>query len=75
MTQKEYYYNPSLNYAQGWSVIYFLAYASKSYNKYYNNLIQHLKNGKDREEALNLSFENVDFEKFERAWKAYILAM
>lgn len=75
MNQQEFYFNPSLNYAQGWSVIYFLAYASRSYNKYYNNLIQHLKNGMDREEALDLTFENVDFEKFERAWKAYILSM
>ena len=75
LTQEEFYVNPTLNYAQAWSVMYFLTYASKSYNKYFNNLIQYLKNGMDREEALDLTFENVDFEKFERAWKTYILSM
>lgn len=75
MTQEEFYMNPSLCYAQGWSVMYFLAYASKSYNKYYNNLIQYLKNGIDREEALDLTFEKIDFEKFERAWKTYIMSL
>jgi len=73
MTQAEYYSNPNLHYPQGWSVIYFLAYASKSYNKYFQDLVQHLKNGKDREEALDATFGNVDFEKMERVWKAFIL--
>ena len=73
MSQEEYYSNPSLHYAQGWSVIYFLAYASKSYNKYFQYLIQHLKNGMDREPALDETFGNVDFEKMERVWKKFIL--
>lgn len=75
MSQEEYYSNPGLHYAQGWSLIYFLAYASKSYNKYFQELIQYLKNGYDREPALDATFGKVDFDKMERIWKKYILDM
>lgn len=71
-SQKEYYANASLNYSQGWALIHFLAYGSKNYRKYYLHLMTHLRNGVEKEEAIEKTFKGVDYKKMDMAFHRYI---
>lgn len=64
--------NAQMHYPQSWALVHFLAFGNKSYRKYYLNLLKYLKNGHTRIEALEKSFVNVNYEKLEKAYKAYI---
>ncbi len=72
MSQQEFYSNWKAHYPQGWAVVHFLAFGSKSYNKYFKDLMTHLKNGVPQKEAMDQVFSNVDFDKFDASWTAYI---
>jgi hypothetical protein len=52
--------------------VHFLVIGSKSYHKYYQLMLKHLKNGLKPEEAMNATFATADMEKMELVWKAYI---
>lgn len=75
MSQKEMYQNTEVHYPMSWGLIHFFAYGSRSYKKYFQDVIAELKNGADRQEALEKVFAKVDWEKFEKAWKSYILKL
>jgi hypothetical protein len=71
-SQKEYYSNVDVNYPQGWSIVHFFAFGSSKYRKYFMQVIINLKNGMDREEAIDDVFGKINWEKFDLAWKSYI---
>lgn len=74
MSQSEFYIQKriSYNYSQAWSLLHFFAFGSKQYNVYYTNLMTHLRNGMDPKEAMDATFKNVDFQKLQAAWIAYV---
>ena len=74
MTQKE-LYNPSkinMHYAQCWGIIHFLAFGSSKNKKFYQDIIQELKDGADRIEAIDKVFAKVDWGRFEKNYAIYI---
>ncbi|NRA95579.1 MAG: hypothetical protein HRU14_05155 [Planctomycetes bacterium] len=75
-TQREYYTNPKLCYAQGWSMIYFLNTAlpkSHRWQKILPTYLKTLQTTKDREKAVDAAFKDVDLDAFEAAWRAYTI--
>lgn len=77
MTQKE-LYDPSrinMHYAQCWGLIHFLAFGSSKNKKFYKDIIQELKNGADRVEAIDRVFAKVDWDLFEKNYKRYLLSL
>ncbi|MEM7516264.1 MAG: hypothetical protein AAF368_04985, partial [Planctomycetota bacterium] len=79
-TQREYYANPGLCYAQGWSFIWFLRTGedknAPGWNDDWNGILtQYLRTlavTGDLEIAVDKAFEGVDWDEMEESWKAYI---
>lgn len=72
LSREEFYANAQVNYPQALSVVHFLGFASKDYNKYYKEVIADLKEGSDTKTSLERVFKNVDWDKFEKLWKEYV---
>lgn len=70
--QRQYYANVKLHYPQGWSLTHFLAKGSPSYRKFFTKVLDNLKNGMDRHEAIDDVFAKVDWQKMEVVWKSYV---
>lgn len=75
LSQPQYYSNPDLHYAQGWALVHFLRYGPKKYRSIINDIIFALKNGAERDEALDRAFYDIDWAKFEADWKKYIMKL
>ena len=77
MTQKE-LYDPNrinMHYAQCWGLIHFLAFGSSNNKKFYQDIIKELKNGADRLEAIDRVFAKVDWARFEKGYRQYLLRL
>lgn len=72
MDRNTFHADAQLHYAQAWSLVHFFAFGSKRYNVYYLNIMTHLKNGMDSQDALDATFAKVNYDKMELAWKNYI---
>lgn len=75
-SQGQYYARPDLCYAEGWSIIYFLNKGITKKHRWRKILPTYLKvlqETQDKDAAVDAAFEGVDFDKLERAWKAFIL--
>jgi hypothetical protein len=75
LSQKEFYENIDIHYPQAWGLIHFFGYGSRTYRKYYQEVIEHLKNGMGRKEALDQVFAKVKWEAMEKAFRSYILKL
>ncbi len=70
-------------YAQGWSLVYFLRTGEKKrargwkpeWNGILDTYLKTLASTGDLDEAINKSFENIDWTAFEESWKDYILSL
>jgi len=74
MSQREYYSNPLLCYAEGWSLVYFFYKGLSSDHPWRNVLPTYyrtlLETG-DQNKALEAAFKGVDLALLEEAWKKY----
>lgn len=76
MTQQEFYANPQVHYPMAWGVIHFFGYGNnRNLKKYYKEVMAELIGGASREEALKKIFSDVDWEKFETAYREYIFSL
>lgn len=86
MTQSEYYGNNKFgagagqNYAEGWSLVYFLRTGpkkAKNWNDDWNGILDRylevLAATGDLDKAVDEAFAGVDWQEFEECWKQYIL--
>ena len=73
--QRDYYSNPQVCYAEGWSIIYFLnrGLSSKKHkwHKILPTYLKVLQETKDKSKAVDAAFEDVDLDRFEKHWKAF----
>ena len=75
-TQREYYANPQLCYAQGWSMIYFLNTAlpkGHPWQKILPTYLKTLQTTKSRDKAVDAAFKDIDLDAFEAAWRTYTI--
>ncbi|MAB88402.1 MAG: hypothetical protein CMJ90_02940 [Planctomycetes bacterium] len=74
--QRDYYSNPQVCYAEGWSIIYFLnrGLSSKKHpwRKILPTYLAVLQETRDKSKAVDAAFEGVDLDRFEQHWKAFI---
>lgn len=77
MSQQEMYsQNPGANYAQAWSIIYFLVRADDgAYHKYLKSYFKALRKGKDRFGAYEAAFGKTDMAALEERWRAFTLGL
>ncbi len=75
-TQRQYYANPSVCYAQGWALVYFLKSKSAKKNErwpqildiYFNTLVK----TRDKGKAVKAALDGVDIEKLNKAYMTFI---
>ena len=75
-SQRDYYANPGLCYAQGWSMIYFLNKGVKKdhpWRKILPTYLKVLQETDDKDVAVEKAFEGVDLDEFEEAWIKFTL--
>ncbi len=73
-SQRQYYSNSRLCYAQGWSMIYFLQKGISEDHPWRRIIPTYLKTlqaTQERDKAVDAAFEGVDLDRFESAWKAF----
>lgn len=76
MSQKEYYDNASVCYAQGWAVCYFLLTSpNKNYNKIPKELMDSLKDTKSYQKAFLKAFDKIDIYSLENEWKSFVSSL
>lgn len=64
----------SLNYAQSWSIVHFLIDGmGKQGRKLVKSYFEVLKRGGTPDEAFRVSFGSLNLERFDKAWRAYVL--
>ena len=77
--QMQYYSNPSLCYAQGWSMVYFLLTSPEARAKGWSAIpvamIEELKKHGDPDKATDKVFAGVDLKAMEEEWKKFVLAI
>ncbi|HMQ21354.1 MAG TPA: DUF1570 domain-containing protein [Planctomycetota bacterium] len=74
-TQREYYSNPGVCYAEGWALCHFLLHSeNKSYNDLVPRFVKRFRNDGNREKITAYIFKGVDFAKLEEEFKAWVLA-
>ncbi len=72
--QRDYYKDPGLCYAEGWSLVYFCLHSgNETYAKIPEKLIKVFKDKHDMDEATDEAFARIDLEKFEEEWKRFYL--
>jgi hypothetical protein len=72
--QPDYYKNPQVCYAEGWSLVYFCLHSgNERYAKIPTTLIHVFKDKHRMDEATDEAFAHVDLQKFEDEWKAFYL--
>jgi hypothetical protein len=78
-TQMQYYTNPGLCYAQGWSMNYFLLTSpvakAKGWSTIPPRMLDALKTGGDWEKATDKVFQGQDLKAMEAEWKKFVLAI
>jgi hypothetical protein len=78
-TQMQYYTNPGLCYAQGWSMNYFLLTSpvakAKGWTQIPPRMLDALKTGGDWEKATDKVFAGQDLKAMEAEWKKFVLAL
>jgi hypothetical protein len=75
-SQGQYYSNPDLCYAQGWSIIYFLNKGISEKHEWRQILPTYLKviqESGEPKQAVEAAFAGVDLEEFEKAWISFTL--
>ncbi len=73
--QEQYYANPEVFYAQGWSMVaYLMAHESPAQRAVVPDLIRHFKRTKNIGEATKLAFKQLDVEQLHREWMAWVLS-
>ncbi|MAG58496.1 MAG: hypothetical protein CMJ83_19585 [Planctomycetes bacterium] len=73
-SQGQYYSNPQVCYAEGWSIVYFLNKGIPKVHPWRQILPTYLKvlqETQDRNKAVDAAFEGVDLDAFEKAWAAF----
>ncbi len=79
MTRGEMYSSQgvSINYAQAWAMVYYCIEGGKKrkYDKVLINYFKALRKGYDIEKAYATTFGRINMEKFDKAWKTYIMGL
>jgi len=73
-SKKQYYANPKVCYAEGWSIVYFLNKGlprNHPWQKILPTYFRVLQETKDKKEAVSVAFRDVDLDAFEQAWAAF----
>jgi hypothetical protein len=74
--QRQYYRNPALCYAQGWSMVYFCYHGGHDrYARIPDTLIRAFKVKHDMDEATDIAFRGIDIDRFEKEWIDFYMAM
>jgi len=77
--QRQYYTEPGLCYAEGWSIIYFLLTSDVAKKKGWQGIpramIEALKTSGNWEKATDKVFAGIDLKKMEEEWKEFVLAL
>jgi hypothetical protein len=77
--QMQYYRNPGLCYAEGWSINYFLLTSpvakAKGWNLIPQRMLESLKGSGNWEKATDKVFTGVDLKAMEEEWKTFVLAL
>ncbi len=74
--QADYYKNPNLCYAEGWSLVYFCYHSgNERYAEIPDKLISVFKDKHKMDVATDVAFRGIDLDKFEEEWKAFFLGM
>jgi len=74
--QSQYYRNPGVFYAQGWSMVHFLLqHENKKWRELPVKLIKSFKDTKNFRKSNKKVFKKVDMEELEREWLAWLLSL
>lgn len=74
--QADYYKNPGLCYAQGWSLVYFCYHSGNPrYAEIPDKIISVFKDKHKMDLATEIAFKGIDIDEFEEDWKAFFLGM
>lgn len=74
MDQRAYYSNPSVCYAQGWALCYFLNESdNRKYNRVIPNYIRYVRDDSNWENVTEKAFRGIDLEKLEKEFHEYVL--
>jgi hypothetical protein len=72
--QQDYYSNPSVYYAQGWSMVHFLMHhEDPEFRGLIPRLIKDFKDTKNFEKSTDKVFRKVDMDELDRQWIAWVL--
>lgn len=72
MDRANFYGNPDLCYPQAWALVHFMVYGGKGYDKYYKRLISKLQDCVELQDALDQTFQDMDWTAFENKFKDYV---
>ncbi|KAF0242070.1 MAG: hypothetical protein FD180_4125 [Planctomycetota bacterium] len=73
-TQGQYYANPDLCYAEGWSIAYFMwTTPDAKYKGVIESFMKKLRQTKDADEAFDGTFGKLDMDQLEKDWKDYVV--
>ncbi len=74
-TQRQYYSNPGVCYAEGWALCHFLLHhKKKKIRKIIPKYIRLVKDDSNMDTVTKKAFKGVDFDELEAEWKAWVLA-
>jgi hypothetical protein len=74
--QQQYYSNPGVFYAQGWSMVHFLLqHENKKWRELPVKLIKSFKDTKNFRKSNDKVFKKVDMEELEREWLGWLLSL
>ncbi len=73
-TQQQYYSNPGICYAEGWSLCCFMLHSkNKKYNKIVPTYVKTVRDTVMIERVFKKAFKGIDLDKLEADWKAWLL--
>jgi hypothetical protein len=73
-TQEDYYKNPSVSYAQGWSLVQFLMHnPDPKFHDLVPRLIKDFKETKNFDKSTDKVFKGIDFKKLDRDWIGWVI--
>ena len=73
-TQEEYYKNPGVSYAQGWSLVQFLMHnADPKFHELVPRLIKDFKESKNFDKSTDKVFKGIDFKQLDRDWIGWVI--
>ena len=73
-TQEDYYKNPAVSYAQGWSLVQFLMHNSDpKFHDLVPRLIKDFKETKNFDKSTDKVFKGIDFKKLDRDWIGWVI--